>query len=183
MSGPTEISELPFMVIALTSAVALVTDLARKKIYNWLVIPVWFVGMFYSYWAGGWHGLGGALGASLIAFIGYGWMYWSGVMGAGDIKFLMALGAWGGTRFTLETAILGVLLGGAMAILILLVRGRALQFARKIYRFILTLFIKELETEFPQVDRKLKMPFGVAIAIAAVWTAWSSPISRWGLLP
>jgi hypothetical protein len=50
-------------------------------------------------------------------------------------------------------------------------------------RFVTTLLVKELELEMPRVDHKLKMPVGLPIAAAAVWSALSHPLLRWGFTP
>jgi prepilin peptidase CpaA len=110
-------------------------------------------------------------------------MFWLGVMGGGDVKLLMALGAWGGLAFTEEVAVLGVLLGGALAVALLASRGRLLAFIGKMRRFLLTVFVKELELELPKVDRKLTMPFGIPIAAAAIWSAVAHPLLSWGFRP
>ncbi|MEK6705155.1 MAG: hypothetical protein AABZ06_05155, partial [Bdellovibrionota bacterium] len=91
------------------------------------------------------------------------------------------LGAWGGPRYVLEVAVLGVMLGGLLAICKLIAKRRVLDFSRKLYRFLLSLFIKELEIETPKIDRGFTMPFGVALAVAAVWTVFDVPLKRMGL--
>ena len=119
------------------------------------------------------------LGAGAGLFF-YGWMFWLRVMGGGDVKLLMALGAWGGLAFTEEVALLGVLLGGGLAVVHAGVQRKMLSFAAKMKRFLLTIFVSELELEMPRVDRKLTMPFGVPIAAAAIWSVLSHPLVAWG---
>jgi prepilin peptidase CpaA len=144
-------------------------DLARGRIYNWLTFPVLCAGLVASGIWGGWSVFVGALLAVVAALLLYGWMFLLGHMGAGDVKLLMALAAWGGLKFAVYTAILGVLLGGVMAAVILIVTGRMPDFLRRLYRFLVCLLVKELEFEAPRVDRKLTMPYGVPIAAAAIW--------------
>jgi hypothetical protein len=95
----------------------------------------------------------------------------------------MALGAWGGVGFVAEVAVLAILLGGAMAAGLLAFKGRLPDFTRRMRRFILTLLIRELEPEAPVIDSKFTMPFGIPIAVAAVWTAIAHPLATMGLLP
>ena len=163
------------------SGVAIITDLWRNRIYNWLTLPALLAGLVVSGIHGGWHGLGDGLLGVVAGFALYGWMFWLRVMGAGDVKLLMALGAWGGLHYCLQTAALGIMLGGVMAFLILVATGRAPDFLRRMYRFLLTIFVRELEVEAPKIDHSLKMPFGVSLAVAAIWIALSNPFEALGL--
>lgn len=165
------------------SAFAAATDLARGRIYNWQTVPALLLGLAVSAWLAGWGGLGDSLLGATGGLFFYGWMFALGIMGGGDVKWLMALGAWGGLHYAQEVAILGLLLGGVMALGLLIVTGRFVNFARRMMRFLLTLFVRELELEMPQVDRKFTMPFGVPIGIAAVWSAYSHPLLSWGFRP
>jgi prepilin signal peptidase PulO-like enzyme (type II secretory pathway) len=93
----------------------------------------------------------------------------------------MALGTWGGFHFTVEVAILGVLLGGVFSLGMLIVRGRLISFLKRIYLFLVSIFIKELEVQLPQVDQQLTMPFALPISIAAVWALFGQPFSLLGI--
>jgi prepilin peptidase CpaA len=175
--------ETDFFIYAVTaiSVLAALTDLVRGRIYNWLTAPALIAGIAASTWALGWNGLGQALLGALTGFLLYGWMFSLRVMGGGDVKLLMALGAWGGVRYAVEVGLLGILLGGLMAVGILLAKGKLGDFTGRMKRFLLTVFVKELELEAPRVDRKMIMPFGVPIAVAAIWTAFGKPLQSLGL--
>jgi prepilin peptidase CpaA len=163
--------------------IAAVSDVVTGKIYNWLTLPALACGFAAAGYLGGWAGLGDAALGAGIGLVLYGWMFWIRVMGGGDVKLLMALGAWGGLAFAQEVAVLGVLLGGIFAAAWLGLHGKLPAFVAKMRRFLYSLLIKELELELPQVDRKLTMPFGLPIAAAAIWSALSHPLLRWGFLP
>lgn len=178
MSGG--ISLLSILIIGV-SVLGALTDITQGKIYNWITLPTMVIGLALALWSGGWSSIGSSFLGILVGLFAYGWMFAIGVMGAGDVKFLMALGALGGFRFGLEVALLGVLLGGAMAVLVLLGRGRLADFTRRIYRFLMSVFVKELELEFPKVDRKLTMPYGLPIAIAAIWNTLGNPFATLGV--
>lgn len=111
-----------------------------------------------------------------------------GAMGAGDVKFLMALGAWGGRsggRYVVDTALLGVVLGGVFGIVSLALRGKLVIFVRKLWRLVfsgaLAATTGEFEVEAPVIDRSLTLPFGIPIAVAAAWAALADPLVRWGM--
>lgn len=177
MFGKTEIF---LYAVVILSVAAMATDLLWGRIYNWLTFPALIAGLALSFWLGGWTlGLNSLYGV-VAALLLYGWMFALGWMGGGDVKFLMALGAWGGLYFAESVAILGVLLGGVMSILILTFKGRIIDFSKRMYHFFLTLSSKDLEPEL-KVDKTLTMPFGIPIAIAAVWVAFLNPMQHWGV--
>ncbi|MGK5086265.1 A24 family peptidase [Bdellovibrionota bacterium FG-2] len=178
MSGQTEYF-VP--LICVFGAIATFMDLRWGRIFNAYTVPLWFSGLIISAVIGGWGGFGDALAGSGIALLLYGLLFALGVMGGGDVKFLMALGAWGGKHYIVEVALLGILVGGILGVGQLMFKRRLKDFALRLYRFLLTVLVKELEFELPKVDQKITMPFGVPIAIAAVWVAWLHPFERWGI--
>jgi prepilin peptidase CpaA len=180
MSGRTDFFLYFIFIFSIISAV---TDLLRGRIYNWLTLPAIGLGLVASAAFGGWSVAGDALLGVGVGFMLYSWMFWVGLMGGGDVKLLMALGAWGGYRYAFDVGIFGILVGGAIALIILIFTGQIVGFYRRMYRALLTLFVRELEFEAPKVDRKRTMPFGVSIAIAAIWVALSNPMVKWGLRP
>jgi prepilin peptidase CpaA len=88
-------------VVVVASGVAALTDVWRFQVYNLLTFPVMLAGLIYHTAYGGWGGLafssaGIAFGLAVFAI-----PYLMGGMGAGDLKFVAALGAWLGiTRMT-----------------------------------------------------------------------------------
>ncbi|HAR43885.1 MAG TPA: hypothetical protein DCS07_14830 [Bdellovibrionales bacterium] len=182
MSGGT--TELViYYAIPLISLVALFTDLVWGRIFNWFTLPVFCLGLVASFYVSGFSGLGTGLLGAVAGLVLFGWLFALRVMGGGDVKLLMALGAWTDPKYVFETAILSILLGGVLAALLLLAKGRLPDFSRRLYRFLLSVFIRELEIQAPVVDRKLTMPFGIPIAIAAVWVLFDHPLQKWGVFP
>jgi prepilin peptidase CpaA len=173
VTGPINIA------IYILAAVASVTDVALGRIFNWLTLPMMLGAFVYATATQGWSGLGHSLLGFILGLLFYGWMFWIGVLGGGDVKLLMAFGAWGGAHYVGEVALMGILLGGVMSILMLLFQGHLANFFKKLYRFVLSLVVKELEVEMVQVDRKLTMPFGVPISLAAVWVLLGNPLGMW----
>lgn len=88
-------------------AVAMFTDLRYRRIPNWLVFPFLLAGIVVSplrpdwggNWSGsglklGWHGLGQSFAGLGFGFLIFGFLFWLGGMGGGDVKLCTALGAW-----------------------------------------------------------------------------------------
>lgn len=171
---------------------AIVSDLRHRKIFNWLTLPAMGVGLLVSLLAAGLPGLAfGAVGIAL-AFVAFGWMWGTRILGAGDVKLLMAFAALAGVAnasgrngiaYVADLALLTVLVGGVLAAGLLAAKGRLGPFFRKFLRFFVTFASRNLATEFPKADPTLRMPFGVAIAIAAVWVWFDNPFARWGIAP
>lgn len=179
MFGKTEFFSYAVLLISIC---AVLTDLIYGKIYNWLTLPAVVIGFLTScYWMG-LPGAGQALLGCLAGLLFYGWMFRLGFMGGGDVKLLMALGAWGGFRFTEQVAILAILVGGVLAIGILIFKGRIRRFVQKIYHFLISIYVKELELQPLKIDKSLTMPFGIPISIAATWIAFANPFEKWGVL-
>lgn len=178
MLGETEFHTFAVLTIAF---IATVTDILYNKIYNWLTLPAMVLGLLAGAYYHGGLGLLQAFFGLAAGLLLYGWMFAIRVMGAGDVKLLMAMGALGGGLFAIDVAIVGILVGGVMALGILIFKGRIREFSRKIYRFLVSVFYKNLVLEFPEIDQKLTMPFGVAIAVASSWVLLDNPLLKWGL--
>jgi prepilin peptidase CpaA len=171
MSGLIEPLSVPFFLICVLSALAAVTDTLWQRIPNYITLPALAAGPVFFLSTQGMNPALLSLAAAGLALLLYGWMFVIGVMGAGDVKLLMALGAWGGVQFTLQVALLGILIGGAMAAGILIFNGGWKDFSLRMQQFFLALFIKELKAQAPEIDHKKKMPFGIALSLAALCTA------------
>lgn len=178
MFGAT--SEVTYLIGVISATVA-ITDLTRGKIYNWITLPAMVMGLAFGLLHSGFSGLTESFFAIGLAFILFGWMFFLGVMGAGDVKYLMALGALGGIQYLLHVAIFGVFLGAIFAIGILIYQKKFVSFLHKISVFLFSFFSKGMSTQFPRLDRGSRMPFGVPLAVAAIWIALDNPLVRWGI--
>lgn len=99
-------------------------DYRSHRVPNGLNAALALAGLAAHGWLGGlaglWHSAAGlAVGFGLLFGL---WLVRG--MGAGDVKFMAALGAWLGPQLTLYAVIAGGLVGGVMALAMILVRGR-----------------------------------------------------------
>ncbi len=97
-------------------SVATLTDLRSRRIPNWLVLPYLLAGIAVSSCLHGWHGAGQSLEGAGLALLIYGFLFWMGGMGAGDVKLCVAIGAWIGPSQLFIALVLTGLAGGAMAL-------------------------------------------------------------------
>lgn len=178
MSGKID---LVAVLVPTVSAIAIVTDLWKGRIYNWLTLPALLTGLILALTAVSRVGFESALLGAGLGLLMFSWMFLLGVMGGGDVKLLMALGAIGGAKFVVETAVVSVLVGGAMAVVYLLAQGKLKNFLSRMGTSLVFFIARESPLSSPMIDKKSKMPFGIPIGIAAVWVLYGEPLKDMGI--
>ncbi|NDC23395.1 MAG: prepilin peptidase [Proteobacteria bacterium] len=116
MAGALEIGVWALLLIAS------VTDLFWGKIFNATTFPFLVAGLALRLFSFGWVDFRSALlavGAAVLLFFP---LYFSQVMAAGDVKLLMAAGAWLTPSQTLKLAGLTVLVGAFAGLVVLIIR-------------------------------------------------------------
>ena len=155
------------LALGVTLGLASWTDWREHKIYNMLLIPALGAALALNGWSGGWAGLVKALAG---AGIGFGLLlipYFLGGMGAGDVKLLAVIGAFGGAKFVVTAFLYGAVCGGVIAA-VLLLRRRALWATIKHFVLFLPLFSRWQDiNESVEAARQEKFPYGVALALGA----------------
>jgi prepilin peptidase CpaA len=112
------------ILLGILVALAAIFDIRSRRIPNWLVLAGLIVGVGWNVYASGWSGLlRGAEGLGL-GFILYFPLYLIRARGAGDVKLLAAVGAVVGPGNCLWIFLLTAVLGGAIALVLLMFRGR-----------------------------------------------------------
>jgi prepilin peptidase CpaA len=104
---------------------AMVDDLARRHIANWIPAAALAGGFGWQIGRDGWHGLWTALAGSLLGFGVFLIFYLKGGMGGGDIKLMAGFGALLGAGLLLEAAVWAAAIGGLMAVGALVWRSAA----------------------------------------------------------
>jgi prepilin peptidase CpaA len=149
------------LAIIAVLAVAVTTDIRRRKIYNALTLPAMALGLVLNTVTNGFSGLifaitGLLLGAVLfslpVAFLG---------RGAGDLKLLAAVGTLGGPVFVLWCALLTGVAGALFAIAVLLRKRR--------FGVVLAgMALDVAEGQVPVAASGLRLPYAIPIAAGAV---------------
>ncbi len=157
-------------------ATVMVADLRAGRIPNKLTYPAAVAGLVLHLGAAvqdpgmaWWSGLrdsaaGFALGF-VVLFLGF--MF--GGIGGGDVKACAALGALSGLGTTIYGLLYMGLLGGMIALSIMIWKGKLLASLGNMARFFFTALIPGLHTEMPKEENSDPFPLGVAIAGGFAW--------------
>jgi prepilin peptidase CpaA len=180
----------PVVVVLAASLVAALTDILKFKVYNILTLPLLVAGLLYHGVVGGSPALLGSVlglllgGGVLMAF------YLMGGMGAGDVKFMAAVGAWLGVVLTFYVFLASAIAAGIYALVLIFAYGsmRETYLNLQIICQRVTMFCRHLgseeriETEVQRMDRHRRIiPFaammavGIVFVLAFFWlhTMWS----------
>jgi len=183
-----EPNPVPIAVVLTAALIAAVTDVWKFKVYNLLTFPLLVSGLLYHAIHGGGPGLSGSL---LGALVGFGLMillYAMGGMGAGDVKFVTALGAWLGLPLTLYVVMAGCIAAGVYAAVLLVTAASLRETLLNIQILWLRLAClgrhlgaeDRVEAEVQRTDRRRRLiPFSAMIALGliatVVWLRTQSP--------
>ncbi|WP_147534436.1 A24 family peptidase [Bacillus marasmi] len=152
------------ILLLIILVVSFVTDLKNRRILNIITFPTMAIGLTYHTITAGWagfsfSGLGLLLGLGLL-FI----PYLLDGMGAGDVKLLAAIGALKGTAFVFGAFLFTAIIGGIIALMILIGKKELLSTLKRI------IFFTKIKT-LSGLDRSEyhhAFPYGVAIVLGTV---------------
>jgi prepilin peptidase CpaA len=156
------------ILLILVLVICFITDLRVQKIYNKVVFPCLAVAvtshtLFYGY---------NGLKLSLLGFLtGLGILfvpYFLGGIGAGDVKLLALIGSIKGSIFVMNTAIYMALIGGAIAIIIIMLQKETISFIKALFLWAASFFLgTRYKPEFSTTVLLKKYPYGIAITAGA----------------
>lgn len=183
-----ELYPVPIALVLVAALIAAVTDVWKFKVYNLLTFPLLAGGLLYHALHGGTPGLAGSI---LGALAGFGLMillYTMGGMGAGDVKFVTALGAWLGLPLTLYVLMAGCIAAGIYAAVLLATASSPRETLLNLQILWLRLAClsrhlgaeDRVEAEVKRPDRRRRLiPFSAMIALGliatVVWLRSQSP--------
>jgi prepilin peptidase CpaA len=160
-------------LVCLTLIVAAYIDGKQLRVPNWITFPMILSGLLYHGVTAGWPGLQTALAGAAVGLLCLLPLYSIGGMGAGDVKLMAGIGAWMGVSVTVAAFFVSAVVGGAMAIVMVLKRK---SFAKHYANFWM------LASEFARIknprelsqiaaERKpqmLLLPYGIPICIGSI---------------
>ncbi len=157
------------LIICLILIISVITDLRSRKILNIVTFPAIIGGLFYfSIFSG----IDGFLFSGKGFLVGLGLLFIPfamGGIGAGDVKLLAAIGAWKGVMFVFYTGVYAAIIGGVIAIFIL-IKQRKLGFTFKSMLISLMFFRgTQGSLEINSGNQgTVSIPYAVPIAIGAL---------------
>lgn len=151
-----------------TLAAAAFTDWRERKVYNSLTYPMVAIGLIIHAAIAGWAGLGGGLLAAFVALVIGISLLPFGVMGGGDTKLLMVVGAFLGLKGLAAVFFYSVLCGAVLGLTMATFNGYLFLMIKRMFNFMrgmiraLMYGTKSVSEKFEK-DARSHIPFAIAI--------------------
>ena len=157
-----------YTVLGILLLVAVYTDFRWGKIRNWTTLPAVVLGLGLNAAFHGWpgltlagEGLGLAIGIALVFSV------FGKVVGAGDMKLLMAVGAIVGPKILIWALVYGVLTGGVAALGVALVQGRLGRELRMLYSSLASRAAAVSPLDYT-TSQSARLPYAIPLAAGVV---------------
>lgn len=155
------------VALSITLSIAAYTDWRERRIYNKLLGPAFLLAIILHAFSGGLDGFRISIYGAILGFALLLLPYFLGGMGAGDVKLLAVIGAFGGPEFVVHSFLYGAIIGGIISAGYLSRRG-ALGVTLKRFLLILPFFSMDSLKEDMSEARQEKFPYGIAIVLGTV---------------
>ena len=159
--------------VTVVLVVAAVIDGAILKVPNWLTFP--FIIMGWVHWTiqSGWTGLGWSLLGTFVGMMLLLVLRNVGGMGAGDVKLLAGIGAWLGAIVTLKAFAATAIVGGVMAVVMILMSGNWHKHYAMAHQILEEWKTVRKPSELSKIARERKpsmylLPYGIPMAIGSI---------------
>jgi prepilin peptidase CpaA len=170
----------PWIPAVLVAICAGVLDWRYRRIPNWLTVSGLAAGVAVNTALSGWGGMrSGLLGAALALGMLLPFVLVRS-LGAGDWKLAGALGACLGPRQLISVLLATVLVAGAMALGVVIYKGRVKRTLRNIAHMLAAFISLRMPASDVSVDnpQSTTIPFGVAMALAVLLYALGKTTGR-----
>jgi prepilin peptidase CpaA len=156
-----------------------VSDVRSRKIPNELVLVILVGGWVFALLsADPWRAVRLSLAGTTIGFAIWIGFYVLGAIGAGDVKFFAAVGAWLGPSLTWRAALVAAVVGGILAIGMLLLEKRLGAAFRHIAMAASARTMAVVPDATSSSKENRRLPYGVALAVGALVVAWFPRLSE-----
>lgn len=159
-------------------------DYAQRRVPNWLNAAIAAAGLAMQAAFFGWHGVGTGLLGLLVGFglLIIPWLMHG--MGAGDVKLMMAIGVWLGPWLTLISFCTGAIIGGLVAVIMIVSTGRSLHALANMQTIMMK--IRRVETAFGEFGgaktfgaTSQLLPYGVPLTVGTIAVLLTYYIGGW----
>ena len=165
-----------YLIIFLSAVliIAATIDVRTFRIPNLLTYPTMLIALIYHTVT---NGLNGLIFSSLGLAVGIGMFsipFFMGVMGAGDVKLMGAVGAVLGCRGVLNASLFTAVAGGVFALILLLSHYRNFRFVTRAVEAVQASLTAKCIITIPlsEKEKKPKLYYGIAIASGTLYTMW-----------
>lgn len=157
------------IIFILVLIICFITDLKQQKIYNKIIFPSLALAVILNICNNGFTGLKASLVGFIIGLFILLIPYLLGGMGAGDVKLLSLIGAFKGSFFVLNTTIYMALIGGIVALLIIIFQKQTINLIKSLFLWLYSLLSGvKYKFQFPTSYFSKKYPYGTAIITGAL---------------
>lgn len=151
------------------AALVIYYDVRYRRIPNAFVLATLISGLTLNFVLGGISGGLNSLGGCVFAFVLMFMLHVFGAMGAGDVKLFAAIGSVIGAPLVLPTFVVVVLTGGLLALVSIIRSGVVRTTLHRVLQILVGLLPGWQMPKFSvPADRRLTIPYGVAITIGAI---------------
>src|SRR3954464_3842766 len=166
----------PVWFVPITLVVAAVIDGLKLKVPNWITFPMIISGWIYSATLSpyaGWEGLVYSLLGTVVGLALLMPAYAIGGMGAGDVKLLAGVGAWVWGTTTLYAFALTAVIGGVIAVLMVLSRRTWFKHHAQFWMICTEILTVKDPEKLAAIAAERKptmmlLPYGIPIAIGQI---------------
>jgi prepilin peptidase CpaA len=167
MSGPLSIIAAAFLVVL--AFIISYYDVCYRRIPNPFVLATLTVGIFLNSIQGGFGGVVSSLTGCAVGFAIMFCLHLFGAMGAGDVKLFAAVASITGAQLVLPTFLVVAIVGGVLGVFSMLRAGQMKLTMMRVLQILIGLLPGHSVPRFPvPTDRRLTIPYGVAITIGSL---------------
>lgn len=149
--------------------IAVYTDVRVGRIYNAVTVPGAALGLILNLAERGPEGLIHSLLGLAVGFAAFLLSAVCGrMLGGGDIKLLMAIGAIQGPTFLLWTMLYMALAGGVLAIVVSVVRGDFLASLRRLWTGVSLRVAAKVPMDIADAKPRARLPYAIPIALGSL---------------
>lgn len=164
------------ILLLLVISICVITDLKSRTIYNVVIFPALTAAFVIQAVTGGWNGLADSFLGFILGFCILIIPYLLGGMGAGDVKLLALVGALQGASFVFDTAVYMALIGGVIALAVILFKD-GIRERLRLLGYVLFCLRFRFRPNLQGVWTAGAYPYGIAIAGGSALCLW---LKGWG---
>ena len=166
-------------VILLVFLIALYFDLKYQRIPNWLCTVTLLSGFIVQFYFSGGSGLLSALSGAGLAFILLFPAFYFRLLGAGDVKLMVAIGAYLDIKLLIWSILYAIIAGAITSIVLALCRLGWKAFFEIVLHYLRCLYLRQFMRASNQEFLKMKVPYAPALAIGWLWACCQNAQILW----